>query len=67
MCIYVCVLPNKCVRVVVKARSYRRRYLGASRTPGNFEITMHFAAFKAQFVFVVGFFQRVKLPLNQKS
>ena len=32
-----CVLPDKCMMVVVKARSYRKRYLGAPRTPRKFQ------------------------------
>ena len=47
MCVYVCVcvLPDKCVMV-------QHLIVGATwahhAPPGNFEITMHFAAFKAQ-------------------
>ena len=41
----VCVLPDKCVMVVVKTRSYRRRYLEAPRTPRKFRDNY---AFKAQ-------------------
>ena len=45
VCVCVCVLPDKFVIVVVKARFTVGATWAHHAPPGNFKITMHFAAF----------------------